>query len=243
MLGALGDDHDHDDLRSEVDSEAAYANADVDRDFAYLRYHLSNKQGKEWKTLVDETNGAPKILIQGKLDRESVSKITLRCEVEIDHVPKNIVLKAISDMNIRAKWDTSLGKLEVLEFDKRNDFFYVKADMSVPQHMQEREAVLVRKIMRDFPDINKSTIVQRSVEHALCPINPSKSVRADLEMNGMIIEDDLSLRGTKISWILVSDLNGCLPTSLLVSEHVNYQKKFIHGLIKASSQIAKGQLK
>jgi hypothetical protein len=41
MLGAVGDDHDHDDLKSEIDSEAAYANADVDRDFAYLRYHLS----------------------------------------------------------------------------------------------------------------------------------------------------------------------------------------------------------
>jgi len=174
-------------------------------------------------------------LIQGKLDRESVSKITLRCEAEIDHVPKNIILKAITDMNIRAKWDDSLGKLEVLEFDKRNDVFYVKADMQVPQHMQEREAVLVRKVMRDFPENNKSTIVQRSVDHALCPVNPSKSVRANLVMNGMIVEDDMSLRGTKISWILVSDLNGCLPTSLLVRQHVNYQRKFLQGLIKASS--------
>ena len=228
MLGAVGDDQGHDDLRSELDSEAAaFANSDVDRDFAYLRYHLSNKQGKEWKTLVDEANGAPKVLIQGKLDRDSVSKITLKCEVEIDHVPKNIVLKAISDMNIRSKWDNSLGKLEVLEFDKRNDVFFVKADLSVPQHMQQRDAVLVRKIMKDFPENNKTTIVQRSVEHALCPTDPSKRVRADLEMNGMIIEDDKSLRGTKISWILASDLNGCLPTSLLVREHVNYQRKFI----------------
>lgn len=214
MMGAQGDDNldaNADDSQASIDTQAAYANSDVDRDFAYLRYHLGqDAHGKEWKTLVDDRNGSPKVMIQGKLDRESVSKITLRCESEID-LPKNIILKAITDMNIRAKWDQSLGKLEVLEYDKRNDYFYVKADMNVPEHMQARDAVLVRKVMRDFPDHNKNTIVQRSVEHALCPVNPSKSVRANFVMNGMIVEDDSTLRGTKISWILVSDLGGCLP--------------------------------
>ena len=36
------------------DSEAAYTNADVDRDFAYLRYHIGqNPSGKDWKTLYE----------------------------------------------------------------------------------------------------------------------------------------------------------------------------------------------
>jgi hypothetical protein len=244
---AAGDDN-IDGEESEVDvgnnSEAAYANADVDRDFAYLKYHLGqNPKGKEWKTLYDDKNDFIKVVIKGKFDRESVSKITLRCEAEIEHVPKNIILKAITDMNLRAKWDHSLGKLEVLEYDKRNDYFYVKTEVSVPEHMQAREAVLVRKVMRDFPDPNKCTIVQRSVDHARCPNNPSQSVRANFSMNGLIVEDDSSLRGTKLSWILVSDLGGCLPSTQLARQHVHYQKKFLHGLAKAANQIAKGQLK
>jgi hypothetical protein len=42
MMGAAGDDNlDGQESKSEEsDSEAAYANADVDRDFAYLRYHI-----------------------------------------------------------------------------------------------------------------------------------------------------------------------------------------------------------
>ncbi len=246
MMGAAGDDDiDGQESHADVsDSEAAYANADVDRDFAYLRYHLGqNPQGKEWRTFYDDKNGSLKVVIQGKFDKESVSKITLRCEAEIEHIPKNIILKAITDMNLRTKWDHSLGKLEVLEYDKRNDYFFVKAEMSVPEHMQAREAVLVRKVMRDFPESSKCTIVQRSVEHARCPTNPSQSVRANFAMNGLIVEDDFSLRGTKLSWILVSDLGGCLPSSQLVRQHVHYQKKFLHGLAKAANQIAKGQLK
>ena len=245
-MGAAGDDdlEEHESHADVSDSEAAYTNADVDRDFAYLRYHLGqNPHAKEWKTFYDDKNGSVKVVIQGKFDKESVSKITLRCEAEIEHIPKNIILKAITDMNIRAKWDHSLGKLEVLEYDKRNDYFFVKAEMSVPEHMQAREAVLVRKVMRDFPESGKCTIVQRSVEHARCPTNPSQSVRANLAMNGFIVEDDFSLRGTKLSWILVSDLGGCLPSSQLVRYHVYYQKKFLHGLAKAANQIAKGQLK
>ena len=243
---AAGDDNiDGEESQAEDgNSEAAYANADVDRDFAYLKYHLGqNPKGKEWKTLYDDKNDFIKVVIQGKFDKESVSKITLRCEAEIEHVPKNIILKAITDMNLRAKWDHSLGKLEVLEYDKRNDYFFVKTEVSVPEHMQAREAVFVRKVMRDFPDHNKCTIVQRSVDHARCTNNPSQSVRANFSMNGLIVEDDSSLRGTKLSWILVSDLGGCLPSTQLARQHVHYQKKFLHGLAKAANQIAKGQLK
>lgn len=52
---------------SDVESEAAFAaNDDVDKDFAYLRYHLQqNPQGKEWKTLVQEEHSNHKIQIKG----------------------------------------------------------------------------------------------------------------------------------------------------------------------------------
>jgi hypothetical protein len=40
------------------------------------------------------------------------------------------------------------------------------------------------------------------VDHARVPYNPGKVVRVDLRMSGMIIEEDLQVKGTKISWIL-----------------------------------------
>ncbi len=138
-------------------------------------------------------------------------------------------------MNLRAKWDHSLGTLEVLEFDKANDYFYVRTNMKVPEHMQARDAVLIRKVMKDFPAHNKTAIVHRSAEHARCPVNPSHSVRANITMSGMIVEDDAQLRGTKISWILSSDIRGCISSAILTRTHVNYQIAFIKGLVKASN--------
>jgi|LauGreDrversion4_2_1035121.scaffolds.fasta_scaffold357690_3 hypothetical protein len=64
-----------------------------------------------------------------------------------------------------------------------------------------------------------------------------------MRMNGMTIEDDETQRGTKISWVLSSDLNGCLPNSMLNFFYTKYQTAFIKSLIQACNQIVKGQLK
>lgn len=60
-------------------------------------------------------------------------------------------MKAITDINIRVKWDKSMGTLEQLEQDKRTDTTYLKVAMDVPFHMQPRETVMLRKVMKDFP--------------------------------------------------------------------------------------------
>lgn len=93
-------------------------------------------------------------------------------------------------MNVRAKWDQSLGQIETLEYDKPNDYAYVRTKMNVPPHMQDRDAVLIRKVMKDFPQAHQNTIVQRSTEHARCTINQRATVRANITMNGLIVEDD-----------------------------------------------------
>lgn len=64
--------------------------------------------------------------------------------------------------------------------------------------------------------------MRKSVEHARVPFNPSKAVRVDLRMSGMIIEEDLQLKGTKISWILSEDLQGSMPKSMLLGLHIGY---------------------
>lgn len=99
-------------------------------------------------------------------------------------------MKAITDINIRVKWDKSLGTLEQLEQDKRTDTTYLKVAMDVPFHMQPRETVMLRKVMKDFPLPHQDTIVRKSVDHARVPYNRGKVVRVDLRMSGMIIEED-----------------------------------------------------
>ena len=81
------------------------------------------------------------------------------------------------------------------------------------------------------------------MDHARVPYNPGKVVRVDLRMSGMIIEEDLQVKGTKISWILSQDLHGSMPKSMLLQLNIGYQTKFIHSLTKACNMIVKGQLK
>jgi hypothetical protein len=64
-----------------------------------------------------------------------------------------------------------------------------------------------------------------------------------MRMNGFILEDDKSGRGTLLSWFLQNDLKGSLPSSMLISLHTKYQAAFIAQLIKACQQIVKGNLK
>ena len=238
------ENHDDIDFKSEEgeDEEAVFANSDIDADFAYLRYYLQDgKAQREWK--LEHSSNNDRIKIYKRSNNKGWSNITLKCVAELEHIPKHIIMKAITDMNLRAKWDKSMGAIEVLEHDKRNDFCYVKTSMNVPYHLQPRESVHIRKIMKDFPNAHQDTIVRKSVEHARVPHNPSKAVRVDVRMSGMIIEEDLQLKGTKISWVLSQDLHGSMPRSMLMHTNIGYQTVFIQQLTKACQQIVKGQLK
>ena len=152
--------------------------------------------------------------------------------------------KAIADINLRAKWDRSLGEIEFIENQKdHGEQTVARLRMKTPSHMQPREAVFVRKVLRDFPEVHSSAIVQRSTEHPRCPENLRTSVRLNMIMNGFIIQDDQTQKGTKVSWYLSHDLNGSLPNSMLHHIHVRHQVTFIEQLAKACHQIVKGQLK
>ena len=238
------EDHDNIDFKSEEgeDEDAIFANADIDPDFAYLRYHLQDgKAQREWK--LEHSSNNDRIKIYKRSNNKGWSNITLKCVAELEHIPKHIIMKAITDINIRVKWDKSMGALEQLEHDKRNELTYIKTVMDVPFHLQPRETVHLRKVMKDFPLPHQDTIVRKSVEHARVPYNPGKVVRVDLRMSGMIIEEDVQHKGTKISWILSQDLHGSMPKSMLLQLNIGYQTKFIHSLTKACNQIVKGQLK
>ena len=82
MMGALGDDHEGhlgDESHSSIKNEDL-GDPDLDRDFAYLRYHLLQENAtKDWKALYEDKNEFLSIEIKGKIDKESVSKISLVC--------------------------------------------------------------------------------------------------------------------------------------------------------------------
>ena len=109
--------------------------------------------------------------------------------------------------------------------------------------MLTREAVVVRKVLKDYPQIHMNSILLRSSSHARCPEDHRSSVRVEMRMNGIILEDDQSQRGTKLSWYFQNDLRGSLPHSHLIHMHLQYQQTFVANLIKACQQIVKGNLK
>lgn len=150
------------------------------------------------------------------------SQIVLKCVAQLDHIPKHIVIKAISDISLRAKWDNTFGDIEVLEHNKERDQTFYRYKLRTPHHLQNREAVILKKILRDFPDIHHSAIVQRSADHPRCPENHRNSVRVDMRMNGFILDEDTSLRGTKLTWVLSNDLLGSLTNQQLAQMHLNY---------------------
>ena len=135
---AHGDENqDNIDFKSDGEDEndeAAFANSDIDPDFAYLKYHLQDgKSQREWR--LQHSSNNDKIKIYKRNNNKSWSNIALKCVAELEHIPKHIIMKAITDMNLRAKWDKSMGPIEVLEHDKRNDLCYVRTSMIVPFHL------------------------------------------------------------------------------------------------------------
>ena len=52
-------------------------------------------------------------------------------------------------------------------------------------------------------------------------------------MNGMILEDDAEIKGTKISWVIENDLRGSVPRSIINMKAVNHPKKSLECLAVA----------
>jgi START domain len=177
---AHGEDHtDNMDFRSEdsnIEESPNVAHHEND-DFAFLKYCLDSTTSKDWR--VDHANSSATMKIFRKHHLKGWSNVAYLCVAQLDHIPKHIVFKAIEDMNLRAKWDHSFGPLEVLEHDKEHDTTYFKINVTAPHHMQKREAVLVKKVLKDFPELHKISIVQHSVSHARAPENLKTSVRVE----------------------------------------------------------------
>lgn len=162
---AQGEDHtdnahfDSDNSQAQINEEEGLLNAgDAEEDFAYLKHQIEASKPRDWKLEQQFSNEYVKIY-RKTMVRGNWSKIVLKCIAQLDLIPKHIVLKAVSDMNLRAKWDHTIGDIDVLEHIKDRDQTYFRYRLKVPHHMQNREAVLVRKVLKDFPEVHKSAVV------------------------------------------------------------------------------------
>jgi hypothetical protein len=229
--------------RINMEEENQLLKDDAEEDFAYLKHQLQQVVApRDWR--LELSSDALKIFRKINHNHHAHwAQIALKCQAHLDHIPKHIVYKALSEINLRAKWDKGIGEIDLLEHNKEKDLTYFRLHLKVPHHMLSREAVLVRKVLKDFPQVHHFSIVQRSVNHPRVPENHKQSTRVETRMDGFIIEDDESQKGTTLNWFLSTDLKGSLPNSMLIECYVRYQATLVAELIKACHQIVKGQLK
>lgn len=56
--------------------------------------------------------------------------------------------------------------------------------------------------MRDFPYDGALAVHQKSVTHPNAPENPTKYIRIDMTIFGLVFEDAPEIMGTKLSWVI-----------------------------------------
>ena len=112
-----------------------------DDDFTYLRTQVTKTGPRDWRLEANKEH----VKVYRRIHVKGWSHVVLKCIAELDHIPKHIVIKAISEVNLRAKWDQTFGDIDILEHNKERDHTFFKLNLKTPFHMQTREVVLLRK--------------------------------------------------------------------------------------------------
>lgn len=82
------------------------------QDVQFIRDFIENVPSKNWEK---EDSGNENAHVYRYILNKGWSTSVLKCEAQLDNIPKHIVLKAIADLNVRKKWDDILGEMEVLD--------------------------------------------------------------------------------------------------------------------------------
>ena len=81
--------------------------------------------------------------------------------------------------------------------------------------MSTRDALVQMKAMRGFPYENALAVYHKSVEHPACPEEPTKFIRLEQAIYGLVFEDLADGSGCKVSWVIKNDLKGIVPRYLI----------------------------
>lgn len=214
---------------------------DDDDEFRHIQQRLHDVPAKGWSVDFDSDN--VKIFRKEMNHDGNWGEFVTRCTAKVPKFPKHVIFKALSDMKLRAKWDQSATNFQVVETDTDKGQVIVKYNINVPSHMQAREVVVATKTKKDFPKVGAWTIAQTSVSNDKCPEVPQNAARAEVRINGIVLEDAPEVKGTKITWVCHQDYHGPITKTMLNNRAVYQHRLVLEQLTKACQLIIKGSLK
>jgi hypothetical protein len=212
----------------------------MDDDYRYIQSLLTLSL-QEWEHAYHK--GSLKVYKKKNHRNGGESHYTLKCYLTLPKIPKVIAFKALADMKLRPKWDNTLHNFHLIEDDRERDIAVFTYHSEVPVHMQTRESVILKKVQKDFPKKGAWTLVNLSTDHSSVQNDPKVATRMNTRVNAIIFEDLTEAKGTKLTWFIDQDYNGCMPHSLLESEAIKLPKLMQKELVKACELLIKNKLK
>lgn len=134
------------------------------------------------------------------------NEVFIRCQAVLPNIRKETAFQAFSDVKIRRKWDNVMQNLRVVESDEENKSAVFYYNVKTLPFMSTRDALVQMKSMRGFPYENALAVHHKSVDHPACPEEPTKFIRLEQAIYGLVFEDLTDGSGCKVSWVIKNDL-------------------------------------
>lgn len=195
--------------------------------FIYIDNQNYGTNDKDLKNLIDLMNESPKkelgyskVIDEKscqvyKKQSEKVDVILVKCYANIPY-NKDIIFEAITNLEIRMKWDTSFSELRIVNHDGENGAEILYMIVKSPSmFVDDRDFVQQRKIWKEFPTKNSHVLHFKSIDSPSCP-KKKGVVRAETKISGYYIQDDPKKPGNSIFGSLSqTDIGGNIPTFLV----------------------------
>ena len=203
---------------------------------------------KELKEIIDIMNEEP-IKINGyqNVINESEIKIYKKIIPGYDEIliktlckipyNKDIIFEAISNLELRKKWDTSFSELKIINKKEESNTEILYMIIKSPSVItKDRDNVQQRKIWKNFPNKNSHIIHFMSVDSPEFP-KSKKYIRANTIISGYFIEDIPGENNQSILGIVSqTDVGG--PNWLINKIAPRASKNWINSLIKGCKMIS-----
>ena len=203
------------------------APVEADEDFQYLQSILADKDSN-WEVAY----ATDKLQVQKKKGVEGTA-VFLRCQALLPKINKNLAFQAYADIKLRKKWDVIPQNLKVIENDEEKGTFVMYYQIKTPPFVQTRDALVQVKAMKGFPYDGALAVHHKSVTHPECPEDPTKFIRVDQSIFGLVFEDAPEVMGTKLSFVIHNDLKGSIPRTVINARAVKNPKLMMDNLIQA----------
>lgn len=170
--------------------------------------------------------------------KEGEDVVLIRSIINVPY-NKDILYKALVDIDIRKKWDKAFSDFKIVE-DKGEEgdtiiYFMIKSPVFF---VDDREFLQKRKIWKNFPNNNSHLLHFKSVDSPLCPPN-NKIVRAKTILSGYYIVDDPNNPNNCILYTAnINDLGGGIPVGILSKFSASNSKDWGKNAIKGCKMIA-----